>query len=385
MQSKLLNNRIGLGIPFTELISTPLPFQISCKDSQYRDAFPDVFVLESCEYSNSLDHWLDHLPLNSTSEQSVVQLDGSWQNVVKRVCQLTVMNNEHDASSLPRLRPDFTAFYHGMLVMKGEAKVSQADLDTMSDELINKFHPHAYKIFPKESNSIPAIMSSTDAIDLYAITYTDGIFSLQAIRRYDVAALRGRVDFCKDLIHICRWIMSQVQPKEKMHLIPTLRRETRNHHHITLLKTGLFKEFNKYKLPSNDTLNIIRDIYSRKLPNVEYGTVYCQSLTIARLGSRLRDVLRSPSVNKEQLLKQVRAGIDQLHSIGFAHCDICVDNVFVDDARDGGNAFIGDLEYARRLTDRAPQDLKRSYSSANTAEELDWVQYDKLIDDCAGL
>lgn len=43
-----------------------------------------------------------------------------------------------------------------------------------------------------------------------------------------------------------------------------------------------------------------------------------------------------------QVIPVVREAIDAIHSLGIAHCDVCVDNLFV---MDGGRVILGDLEY----------------------------------------
>ena len=51
------------------------------------------------------------------------------------------------------------------------------------------------------------------------------------------------------------------------------------------------------------------------------------------------------------MIEQVRLGLDELHSIGLAHCDISVDNVLIDD---NGVVFLGDLEYLTPVNEPAP-------------------------------
>lgn len=91
-------------------------------------------------------------------------------------------------------------------------------------------------------------------------------------------------------------------------------------------------------------LNIIGAIYDLKLQNVEHGRVNCSSVTITRVGYQLNDAMRARHLSREKVYEQVKTAVQQLHEHGYAHCDICVDNIFVDSEEDGGNVFLGDLE-----------------------------------------
>ncbi len=81
---------------------------------------------------------------------------------------------------------------------------------------------------------------------------------------------------------------------------------------------------------------------------------------------------------REAVFQQVCQGVKELHSIGFAHCDICVENVFVDD---DNTIFLGDLEYCRRCGAPPPTHTARADSSAKSAEELDLIQLKVLEDE----
>ncbi len=156
-------------------------------------------------------------------------------------------------------------------------------------------------------------------------------------------------------------------------MVPDVRRKTRNGHHITLLEDGIFKEFNEYKL-SNINIDIIRSIYALNLPNVEHGRVNCKSVTITRVGSRLRDAMRVCHLDAVAIYDQLKLAIEQLHVNGYAHCDICVDNIFVDSQEDGEAIFLGDLEYSRRKDEKPSADIRRADLKAITAEQLDMIQ-----------
>jgi len=103
------------------------------------------------------------------------------------------------------------------------------------------------------------------------------------------------------------------------------------------------------------------------------------------VGSRLRDAMRVRHMDVRAVFDQVKFGIEQLHANGYAHCDVCVDNIFVDSQEDGGAVFLGDLEYCRGIAEEAPTDIQRADSRANTAGELDLIQLEKLKDELASI
>jgi len=384
VRDRLLQCRVSAGTPFTNLLQSPLPFKIPIHNHFSLNQFPDVFEYGLAEYESSIDTWLEHKLLSFTSERAVVILDGMWQVVIKCITSVVVYLDEHDASSQKRMRPDFTAMFANCLVMKGEAKSSLADMMASSGDLTKKFHRHAFKLFPKGCNSIPGVATCNEAVFLYSISYYNQRFTQQLVKQYNASDLRCRVDFIVDIFKILIWILSQTEPTEGSHLIPDVRRKTRNGHHITLLEEGIFKEFDEHKV-SNINLGIISSIYALNLPNIEHGRVNCKSVTITRVGSRLRDAMRVRHMDVRAVFDQVKFGIEQLHANGYAHCDVCVDNIFVDSQEDGGAVFLGDLEYCRGIAEEAPTDIQRADSRANTAGELDLIQLEKLKDELASI
>jgi predicted unusual protein kinase regulating ubiquinone biosynthesis (AarF/ABC1/UbiB family) len=77
--------------------------------------------------------------------------------------------------------------------------------------------------------------------------------------------------------------------------------------------------------------------------------------------------------------------VNQLHANGIAHCDICIGNIFVEFEEDGGAVFLGGVEYCCALNCSAPTNLQRSDTNALTAEDLDFIQLEKLKDELASL
>eukprot|EP01041_Mallomonas_annulata_P027820 gene27820-49534_t len=129
-------------------------------------------------------------------------------------------------------------------------------------------------------------------------------------------------------------------------------------------------------------MEIIRAIYNAKLPNVEQGIANYTTVTITTVGRRLRDVVRSAGeLEKSFVFAQVQEAVRQFHSLGIAHCDICVDNVFVNVV--GDVVFLGDLEYCQLMVNPPPIGIRRADSRARTAEELDLIQLAKFSDELA--
>lgn len=380
----MLPSRVPAGTSFVELLSTPLSFKIPIQDLQTINQFPHVFEYGVAEYRSNVDTWNQHYLLTYTSERAVVILDGMWLGVIKSIANVAVLFDEPDVLSQRKPRPNFTAMFQGCLVMKGEAKTSLLDMMANADDLTRKFHKHAFKLFPKGCSSIPGVTTCNEAIDLYSITFLNNRFSQNLVKRYNVSELPGRVDFIVDIFKILIWILSQTEPTEGSHLVPDVRRKTRNGHQITLLEEGILKEFDEHKHP-NIQIAVIGAIYDLNLPNVEHGRINCKSITITRVGSRLRDALRKRDMDKRSVLDQIRSGIDQLHANGYAHCDIRVDNIFVDSEGDGGTVFLGDLEYCRGKDEKPPSDIRRADSKAETAEQLDFIQLAKLQDELASI
>lgn len=380
----VLKHRIPSGTSFTDLLSKPLPFNIPITRQSHINMFPAVFELGYGEYGEAIDLWLAHPLMSLTSEQAVVIIDGLWQNVFKFVAMANILLDQHDASSNARSRPGFTAMLNGVLVMKGEAKAFLTDMIASRDDLIKKFHTSAYKLFPIGSSSIPAVLTCNEEIHLYSLSYFNRKYSMCLVKAYYVLNMPGRVEFISDMFRILVWALSQANPVERFHLPPGVRTRTRNAHHITLLAEGIFKEFDHKKL-SQIEMDVIRTIYSLKLPNIEWGTVNGKSITISRVGSTLRDAMRVRHLNREEIFDQVSRGVAQLHTNGFSHCDICVDNIFVDDLDDGGQVFLGDLEYCCGKDSKPRSDTRRADGRASTSEELDNIQLAILKDELASL
>jgi hypothetical protein len=322
--------------------------------------------------------------LSLNSEQAVVVLDGMWQNVVKSIADVVIYFDEHDPTSLALRRPDFSAMHLGALVIKGETKATLHDMVAHRSDLASKFSPFTHKMFPSNCTEIPAVTTCNEEIHLFGISHFNDQFIVNHLQSYRVIELEGRVAFIQDLFKLMIWILSQTDPVERFHLVPERRQKTPNGHYITLLREGLVKEFSSSAL-ARINMDIIKTVYQLHLENVEWGITNCASVTITRVGSKLRDVFRLRGLDRAGILRQVELGVSQLHANAIAHCDICVDNIFVESVEYGGRVFLGDIEYCCAIDSPAPKDLRRSDRRARTAEELDLLQLEKFKDELAHL
>eukprot|EP01036_Dinobryon_divergens_P036809 gene36809-48004_t len=375
--------------------------------------FPTVFEKGYGEYNESIDIWLWYPLMYLTSERTVVMLDGMWQYLIKSVLMADIQMDQYDATSNTRCKPHFTAMLNGVLIMKGEMTAQSIDMIAARVGLLKKFHSSAYKLFPTGCSSIPAVITSIEQVQLLSLSYDVNNrkhYSLSLVKAYNVMEMAPRVEFICDIFRILIWALShdhyhQQESNNTFHLSPGVRTRTRNGHFITFLAGGICKEFGHHRLSQID-MDVIRVIYSLKLPNVEWGIVNDDdngghhpppsSITITRVGSTLTHLGGSRGggsrIRREDIFEQVSRGVEQLHAHGFAHCDICVDNIFIDDGDSeggggggGGQAFLGDLEYCCGKDSKPRSDIRRADDRARTSEELDNIQLVKLKDELARL
>lgn len=249
------------------------------------------------------------------------------------------------------------------------------------DELINKFHPNAYRLFPRGCNRIPGIVTCRNRAYIRCIEFFNGRFSQRDVDVYRLDNLTDRVRIIVDIFKLCRWITTQLLPIEAFHLVPGVRTRTRYGHHVTWIDNGIMKEWNHRSI-GRIPMDTIRQIYALNLPNVEHGVTNHKSITITRIGDQLRSAIRTRDLDKVTVFNEVVMAVQQLHANGIAHCDICVDNVFVDEKN---VVFLGDLEYCQLMDLPSPRDIRRADVRASTGEELDNIQLQHFRDELAVL
>jgi hypothetical protein len=375
----LMNCRVHPDLPFTAVLALPLPFKIPVATADTVTMFPDIFTLGNSEYHAIIDVYLNFNGGPNTSETTVAGTDLLWQNILQMLCGLQILHNEKDASSKVILRPDFTAMYNGMLVMKAGAKANSDEIPVAIKELTDKFHSTAHYLFPAGSRTIPGVATSLQSIVLREIFFTeremdDGTrvvtFDERSAASFNVLSRRGRGEFIVAIFKIARWILSQTVPIAPFHIASGVRLRTTNGHHITLLAEGILKEF--YHDDGYIPYDILRKVYAAKLNNVEHGRVNSNSVMITSVGRRLQDAISQRLVTTADALAQIRLAVEQLHSIGVAHCDIFSGNVFVE--MDTNRVFLGDLEYCRDINEAPPVGITRASSEATSAQHLDYLQ-----------
>jgi hypothetical protein len=343
-----------------EALLQALPFKIPVADAKLVQLYPNVFELSASTVDLAVRSFLEHSKIGQ-SETSTVIIDGHWLKALRRCLNgVYILQNEHDESSIQAKRPDSSVQVFSALALKGEAKFSIADLPIAFGELTSKFHRDAYKVFPKGCNSIVGITSCIDRIDMNIITYkpeTRG-YTATMYRGYEVDEMPDRVAFLVDLMKVCRWMASITECNSAFHLTPNVRRKTNNGHHITWTVEGIFKEFDKHR-DMTAAMMRMEQVYNQNPPllHVEHGRIVNrdlqnQSILITRLGNRLTLAnMTKLRLTKEMVIAQVGLGLVELHNIGLAHCDISVENVFIDDQ---GVVFLDDLEYLTPMNDPAP-------------------------------
>ena len=332
-------------------LKSDLPFKIAVTDQKWVDQFPAALCLGRTEYDYNVDTWLARSCFFS-SETAVTSLDQMWVNILS-TCMggVVIYLNQHDPSSAIRRRPDTTLLRQGALVLKGEAKNDPADMESAKEQLVNSFFPGAYRLFPRVSRAVVGVTSCSTCASIYIMQWINGKFSIALHRHYNLqAVVSERLAFMVDVFKVARWMVTVTAPVSSFHMIPSMRRKTRNGHHVTWCNDGILKE---YKQPRANVISRILDVYGHRLPHVEWGHAVVDNpnaIMITRVGVLLKDALATGDITRAIAVEHVRLGMTELHDKGFAHCDIVVDNVFVDN----GIAFLDDLEYLTPVECSAP-------------------------------
>ncbi|KAG9411156.1 hypothetical protein AC1031_016804 [Aphanomyces cochlioides] len=202
-------------------------------------------------------------------------------------------------------------------------------------------------------------------------------YETKILKAYNVKDANHRRDFVVDLFKILKWVFSIQEPNAFMHLVPHVRTATRNGHYVTWLKTGLVKEL---KAGAEINMELIQRIYSTDLQHVERGICNHNSVTIISIGRPLRNALIDFEGKRQLIIDGVKKALEELHSIGVAHCNVRAANVFV--LLSVRRVILGDLEYCR-LLDAPPPNVKRMHESCKTALELDNYQFGRFVDELA--
>ena len=363
-----------IDVPFA-----PPKFLIASMDQDIVRQYPLIFEYGKAEYNYSVDSFISHDELGD-GEGAAVRLDREWLLPFQNCLGATIYQDQHDPSSRVRSRPDYTVGYSGAIVLKVESKGTEHDMTLAHAELTAKFHPAAFGQFPSPYSSIFGVVSCPSKIEIYLLSFDrfTQIFTTTPIEggTFNVRAVPSeRIRFVQVVFNILRWLRSIHGPHDKFHLTPGVRSSTPNGHHVTYLAGGIFKEYSS----STDIRQIsyMGVVYEAKLPNVEWGRVMNignRTVMITRIGTMLSTAIANRRTTKQAAEDGVRAGLDQLHNLGYAHCDIKVANVFVDS---DNIVFLDDIEYLTPATDTEwerpfPSDQNRPA----TARDLDDYQFE---------
>lgn len=352
-----------------------LPFTVPVLSTRHQG---EGFERAESSVSSAVDIFLRHGLVCTGNKTVVFGLDvTSWMWMIRDLVDTCYVHcNPHSTSSNTTPWPDGVVEADGCVVMIVESRGAETLTEGSRAALTDKLHPLAHKKFPLGCESIVGITTTDCEINLYALSYSPATqsYSSGLLKRYRVVDLPDRRAFIQDVFKLVCW-MQTVRSSGGgglLHMTPGARTKTSNGHYVTLIRAGLFKEFKKGPVPNMD---LIRRVYQANLPNVERGTVNCTSVTITSIGSRLADAVRSGLVtSRADVVSQVRAAVEQMHSVGLAHCDICVDNFFV---LDSGAILLGDLEYCMDLESAQLPGVRRMYAhhvsgqTPRTARELD--------------
>jgi hypothetical protein len=361
-----------IDVPFA-----PTAFLIASLDQDLVQKYPHVFEYGKAEYNYGVDSFISHDELGE-GEGAAVGLDREWLLSFQNCLGATIYQDQHDSSSQFRSRPDYTIVYRGAIVLKVESKGAEGDMAQARAELTAKFHQTASEQFPAPHFSIFGVVSCPSKIEIYLLSYdrrthtysscliTGGTFNVRAVP-YD------RIRFVQVVFNILRWVSAIHGPHREFHLIPGIRTKTPNGHYITFTSEGILKEYSS--TIDRRQIGYMSVIYKAKLPNVEWGRVIGErSVMITRIGVPLTTAISEGRTNRRAAEDSVRAGLNQLHELGYAHCDVKVANVYVDSSN---IVFLDDIEY---LTPVASTDWVRPFPNDRprpaTAGDLDELYFE---------
>lgn len=369
----------GHGVPtLQDALGSALPFKIPVCTMFLVNSFPDEFCLGRCEYGSSVDSWVERVSV-FPSETAVSSMNQLWINIFTTCLPGCVtLLNQHDASSRIRVRPDMTVMSNGALILKGEDKLLASEMETAKSELTDKFFPGAVCCFPLGSSSVVGITACSTTVSLHIITSNNGNFTSVVYASYAVQQLQhDRVRFIVDIFKVLRWAVTITEPTSSFHLVPNVRTRTRNGHFVTWTSAGILKELHN---PHRGVVTRILSVYRAHLAHVEWGspvTGNTQAVLVTRVGHRLQDAINKGLISKATALDHVRLGLDELHTMGLAHCDVVRENVFVMD----GIAFLDDLEYLTPINRPAPLTARWSVDKNGnlSAKQLDELLYAQFV------
>ena len=276
---------------------------------------------------------------------------------------------------------DLVVSYRNAMVLRCEQKSSDREMETAKFELTDKLSEECVKYFPRGYNSIFGITSCRDVICVHEIRFEGKGkgFRSYDMKYYSISNANDRVNFILDLFNIIRWIRSIEGPNEYFHLPLDIKVPTPNGHTVCWNGTVIEKAFKKGT--NKEVVKRIKKVYENNLEHVEWGSVSDRArshITITRIGIPLSHAVKG-LVSKADAISHVQLGLAELHNIGFAHCDLRVDNCFFD--QQTKCVFIDDLEYITPLNYPAPAEVSipENWKPSN-AEELDKLMFTQFCE-----
>ena len=226
------HNRVAGG--FNAILAEKLTYKIAVTSSVYVDKYPNVFELGDCEYGVGIDSLL-LVGMYSRSEIVTVCRNADFLKVLDFCCGFSVLHDHGDPSSGVRLRSDDTIVSNSAVVLRNVVKGDFAEAQIARQELTSKLDKSALHVFPEESQSIIGMTTFPERICLYSIYYnlSQRCFTSSELKSYDMRHLRERVSFTQDIFKIAQWMTTVHVPPTFFHLVPNVRTQTPNGHHIT--------------------------------------------------------------------------------------------------------------------------------------------------------
>ena len=356
-------------------LNNELAFKLPTSSEEFVKMYPQCFEVAYGEVAVSVDWWLYH-PMDGQAEISVVSIDAGWIHVIQCLCEVQILRDQGSESSVGTTRCDAIVTKNSAIVIAYEGKFVASQLENATNSLIAKLFPEARLLFPLDTYEIVGIVTSATSVQMLRIFWHGDGFHTTVLHSYNVSSLEDRMRFLVDIAKLCKWIAKVEQPNKSFHLFPGVRTKTTNGHYVTWLGNRIRKELKKgvgYKT----TVARINTIHELNLPHVECGqrTESANIILITRVGITLRNALRERIISKAQVLSDVKDGIQELHDAGFAHCDIRIDNIFVDER----GACVGDLEYLTPTNEHPPNfNHIQNGAKPKTARELDTLQLVKF-------
>eukprot|EP01041_Mallomonas_annulata_P000777 gene777-1493_t len=265
---------------------------------------------------------------------------------------MLVLNDDNDCLTgeiMPR--SDRSLYLNGTLFLKRNVKISNNDVGCLQSnhDLTSNFPSNAIQMFPSGHRSIIGLTTTPTMIQIHIIRYNET--SSQMGCHYQKA---------NSTAHF---------------LYPDVRMKTSNEHYVTWGRDGLLKELIDHQDLSS-VMSHISNVYQQELPHFEWGIVAGKNkLLITRVGIRISIAIYNKFISTESIIKDINLALEELHTIGLAHCDVFIKNVFYDEVNHC--AILSNLEYYTPLHD-PPPNTKKFGQELRTAIELDLIKFEKV-------